>query len=71
MITAHGVDLALAEKKHFFPQVNLLFLYLLELVQWLRLLTLIPADGVQFLAKPAVFFHSLLKQGLITVLHVF
>ena len=37
---------------------------------WLRLLTLISADEVQFLATAAVS-HSLLKQGLITVLHVF
>ena len=30
-----------------------------ELVQWLRLLTIIPADGVRFPARAAVFFKSL------------
>ena len=35
-------------------------------MQWLRLFTLISADGVQFPAK-LQFYHCLFKQGLITV----
>ena len=33
-------------------------------MKWLRLLTLISGDGVQFLAKSCTFFYSLLEQGL-------
>ena len=45
-------------------------LSLVRLVQWLRLLTLISADVVQFLAKSAVFFIVFLSKFLLTFLQL-